>query len=173
MKRDSKALRLLGLTAAFAAFALVFAFLAVIQPPQKPVVHPLTSSDKSSVLALVNVERAKVGVPPLTQNANMNKAAQLKSDDMSVRDYQSHIIKGTDDVLTPEMSDLDYAQCSFVSENFYWGVDDSRDAASAMYWWMNSKPHHDAILDPKYTLTGIGISGTYKVVVVQHFCVAK
>jgi uncharacterized protein YkwD len=41
---------------------------------------------------------------------------------------------------------------------------------------MNSKPHHDAMLDGKYTLTGVAIAynQTNKWwVAVQHFCEVK
>jgi len=42
---------------------------------------------------------------------------------------------------------------------------------TAMQLWLNSLPHKSAILDSKYTYTGVGISGGK--VVVQWFCAAR
>jgi uncharacterized protein YkwD len=41
------------------------------------------------------------------------------------------------------------------------------DAKSAVNAWIASPPHHKAMIDPKYSLTGFGISG---IQIVEHFC---
>lgn len=62
--------------------------------------------------------------------------------------------------------------CNYSGENFvYAGAGNIHTAETSMNWWMNSPSHKQAILDPKYTLTGIGVS--HGNIVVQHFCVAK
>lgn len=57
--------------------------------------------------------------------------------------------------------------CSLSGKNF---ASDGGGIATetAMQLWLNSLPHKSAILDSKYTYTGVGISGGK--VVVQWFC---
>lgn len=75
----------------------------------------------------------------------------------------------TGKVLSPEMNELLVSACSKSSENIYWGRA-TNTTQGALNWWMNSKPHHDAILNSEYTLTGFGIAGNK---VVEHFCIAR
>lgn len=75
--------------------------------------------------------------------------------------------------MTPEISNIAYSVCSIVSENLYWRDAPDTTDRDALVGWMGSEPHRNAILDPRYTDTGIGIAGDDKKVVVQHFCIAK
>ena len=49
------------------------------QPKSKYDVGPV---DAGEILELVNIERARIGVAPLTNDENIHMSAQLKSDDM-------------------------------------------------------------------------------------------
>lgn len=140
---------------------------------KKAAMQKFVPPTKADVLKRVNDERAKVGVAPLVVNENLNTVAQWKAEDMVARNYTDHFLPGTKDVLIPEMTKLTYEQCSYGSENYSWSVGSDRTLDKIMSGWMGSKLHHDAILDPKYTLTGFGIAGTDKLIIVEHFCVAK
>lgn len=127
--------------------------------------------DAQEMLELVNAERKKVGVKPLTIDKNVQKSAQLKADDFAERDYYSHIVKGTKYTLTPEMAEYVNKSCSSSGENIN---GDNTSSQQAFDTWMDSKPHREAILDGKYTLTGFGVSlEDTDYFTVQHFCVAK
>ncbi len=131
--------------------------------------------DAQEMLELVNDERAKVGVAPLTLNTDVEKSAQLKADDFVNRDYYDHIVKGTKYTLTAEMGELVFAHCSSSSENIAADMLTSQEALYASNGWIVSTPHRKAILDPQYTYTGFGVSqeddGDYYIV--ERFCVAK
>ena len=123
-----------------------------------------------SILNAVNTERAKVGVAPLKLHPNLSKTAQMKADDMIARNYRGHYMPDTNQPLTEEMRRLQVAACTNASENLTWN-DSGTDTKQSIDWWLSSPPHKAAMLDPKYTYTGIGV-GDGKVVV-QHFCVAR
>lgn len=126
----------------------------------KPVDVPL-NADK--ILELVNAERQKVGVAPLSSDPRLVATAQARVDDMVARNYFAHR-----DPVTNENMVKALPYCTFNSENIGNSIDLSGDNnQDTVDWWMNSKPHHDAMLDAKYTLTGIAVNGHYSV---QHFC---
>lgn len=95
----------------------------------------------------------------------------MKAQDMFDKNYFSHTIPGTEYTLTSAMAKYTNDECVSSSENIYWGkATETNTTDSAVQWWMNSKPHKQAILNGDYTKTGFGISGSK---VVQHFCIAK
>lgn len=94
----------------------------------------------------------------------------MKADDMIVRNYRGHLMPDTNQPLTEEMRQLQAAVCVSASENLTWD-DNVTNTKQSMNSWLNSPSHKAAMLDPKYTYTGIGV-GDGKVVV-QHFCVAR
>jgi uncharacterized protein YkwD len=123
-----------------------------------------------TLLKRVNEERAKVGVAPLTLDPMLNQSAQWKADDMVKFDYRSHIKPGeTSNNGLDYLDSIDKANvCKIGSENLAW--DNSKSTLTtdnAVYWWMQSKLHHDAMLNPNYTITGFGINNW---AVVEHFC---
>lgn len=131
----------------------------------------LTPPTVQELLDAVNAERAKVGVAPLTLDTRLNTSAQVKADDMVATNDLDHVDANG-------KHGYEYAMeynpdCRVPSENYYWGTQDHKTAKSAIAWWMNSKPHHDAMLSPSYDTTGFGIVWGDKMVVVQHFCTVK
>lgn len=136
------------------------------QPKSKYDVGP---PDAQEILELVNQERARIGVAPLVMDENVQKSAQLKADDMEAKGYRQHIIPGTQYTLSKEMAYWVNKSCSKSSENISWRTDNIPGTSQDVFnGWMSSKPHREAIQDPKYTKTGIG---THKDIAVQHFCV--
>lgn len=125
---------------------------------------------RAQLLALVNAERAKSGVAPLTENPILDKSAQWKANDEVTYKYFGHVKPGT-----TGNDGLDYLEsigspCGYgnISENLAWVTNGSTETApAAVNWWMSSTPHRTAMLNPKYTLTGFGISHSG---VVEHFC---
>ena len=118
-----------------------------------------------TIFNLVNTERIKAGISPLMRDARLDASAQAKADDMTVNGYFNHIspITGKHGYeLIPK------GMCLQNGENIGLATDMAGDNNyDAVNWWMHSKPHHDAILNPKNMLTGIGVNGA---VSVQHFC---
>jgi uncharacterized protein YkwD len=116
------------------------------------------SADK--ILEQVNAERAKVGVAPLVSDPRLVATAQARADDMVARNYFSHR-----DPVTNENMVKDLPYCLFNSENISYHHASNE---SVITGWMGSKPHHDAMLDPRYTTTGIAVANNDAVV--QNFC---
>ncbi|MEU6061496.1 CAP domain-containing protein [Streptomyces sp. NPDC047097] len=105
----------------------------------------------AAVLKLVNAERAKAGLKPLTASAKLDSLAGAHSRDMAARGYFSH----TDpDGRTP----WDRAAAAGVSglsaENIARG---QADAEAVMASWMTSEGHRANILNPDYTTLGVGV----------------
>lgn len=118
---------------------------------------------------LTNQNRAAANVSELTVNSILEKAAQMKADDMASKGYFAH---NTPDGKTPWYW-LDQAGYKYVyaGENLAVNFNDSEDIERA---WMNSRGHFLNIMNPKYTEIGIATStGIYKgrqaVFVVQMF----
>lgn len=125
----------------------------------------------NKILELVNAERAKVGVAALVSDPRLVASAQAKADDMVANNYFAHYnpanneFAGNDYVMNPGL-------CVYASENIVWMkypnmLEDNQESVD---WWMNSPAHKEAMLSPKYSLTGIGIKDKR---VVQHFCQVK
>lgn len=117
------------------------------------------------MLALVNAERQKAGVAPLVVDTRITSVARAHSRDMFERRYFSHI--------DPEGLDagkrLEAAGIAFLvaGENLAYAP----DVATAHQGLMDSPGHRRNILDPQFTLLGIGIinSETYGIMVTQNF----
>lgn len=140
-----------------------------VQTAPTQVIQPPTTAE---LLTLVNAERAKNGVAPLTEDARLDASAQYKASDMAIRHYFSHF----DPVTGKDSHDMIFStgiNCVDSSENIVWNVDGKthkemdNTSLGSVNAWIASPPHHKAMIDAKYSLTGFGISGDY---VVEHFC---
>ena len=139
------------------------------QEQPEPSKYEVGPPDAQEILELVNQERTRIGVAPLIMDENVQKSAQLKADDMEAKGYRQHIIPGTQYTLSKEMAYWVNKSCSKSSENISWRTDNIPGTSQDVFnGWMSSKPHREAIQDPKYTKTGIG---THKDIAVQHFCI--
>jgi len=122
------------------------------------------SSDEQQMLDLVNRERAKKGVKPLTADSRLVKAARLKSQDMIDNDYFAH-----ESAKYGTPSELVAAQgvsYHYVGENLAM----SGTVEQAHRGLMGSPGHRQNILNPKYSRIGIGIiKGKRGVTVSQEF----
>jgi uncharacterized protein YkwD len=123
----------------------------------------------AEIIALTNQERAQNGVGQLTDNAELDAAAQAKAEDMATKGYFSHI---SPDGETPWqwITNAGY-QYQYAGENLAVRFINSSDVVNA---WMASPSHRANIVKPVYTDIGVGAAeGNYEgqpaTYVVQYF----
>lgn len=123
------------------------------------------STIEQQIINLVNQERKKVNLPPLTVNLELNAAAWLHTQDMvnisngyGPNTGMQHILLGTP---RPQVSDrLDAVGYDNWTSSFTWGENIAYGYASAqavMTGWMNSQGHRDNILNPNFTEIGVSV----------------
>ncbi|GFR34439.1 SafA/ExsA family spore coat assembly protein [Thermobrachium celere] len=127
---------------------------ALIYPGQKikiPVVE--TKAIESEVVRLVNIERAKVGLPALKENWQLSRIARYKSQDMINKNYFSHYSPTYGSPF--DMIESFGLKFSAAGENIAMG---QRTPQEVMNAWMNSPGHRSNILSPTYTEIGVGLA---------------
>ena len=133
----------------------------LIYPGQQiniPTVSSNVTAFESEVVRLVNQERAKQGLAPLTQDWQLSRVARYKSQDMKNLGYFSH--------TSPTYgSPFDMMKSFGISyrtagENIAKGYATPEAVVRA---WMNSPGHRANILNSSYTHIGVGYvaSGSY------------
>lgn len=103
------------------------------------------------ILNLVNAERKKAGVAPLTLSEELNRSATVKSKDMANQNYFSHT-SPTYGGLTQLLS-AQGIRYSYAGENIAMG---QRGPEAVMNAWMNSSGHRANILNSNFTQLGVG-----------------
>jgi uncharacterized YkwD family protein/spore coat assembly protein SafA len=115
-------------------------------------------SVEQQVVNLVNAERAKVGIKPLTSDWELARVAQFKSEDMRDNRYFDHNspLYGTPFQMMKSFG-IHYRS---AGENIAAG---QTTAESVMQAWMNSPGHKKNILSPDFTHIGVGYAkgGSY------------
>ena len=120
-----------------------------------PQLDQSVSSYESEVVRLVNAERAKYGLAPLSHNWELSRVARYKSQDMADKGYFSH--------NSPTFgSPFDMMKAFGISyrtagENIAKG---QRSPAAVVNAWMNSSGHRANILNSSYTQIGVGYVAT-------------
>ena len=104
----------------------------------------------SQIKSLIDAEREKQGLPKLTMNSLLSNAAQSHAEDMACNNLLSHC-----------GSDGSYVNTRIVAAGYSPSYSEEIIFASdspqvAFNWWMNDKPHRDAILNTKSIQMGIG-----------------
>jgi len=141
----------------FLGLLLVLLQLAV--PNISLVKEALYSTVFPSVLAeLTNVDRETKKLPSLTINPLLQKAAQLKANDMAEKSYFAHISpQGRTPWFWLRKVGYNYHN---AGENLAVRFLDSTNVNDA---WMNSTEHRNNILSSKYSEVGIATAkGIYK-----------
>lgn len=116
---------------------------------------PQVSSDvldyEAEVVRLVNEQRAKYGLQPLTVNWELSRVARYKSEDMARNRYFSH----TSPTYGSPFDMMRSFGISYRSagENIAYG---QRTPAAVVDAWMNSSGHRENILKTSYTQIGVG-----------------
>ena len=115
--------------------------------------QPRPSADMAGqILSLVNAERQRAGVAPLTLNGQLTTAAQRHGRDMANNNHYSHT--GTDGSSPGQRITAAGYSASHWGENIAWG---QASAAEVMRAWMNSPGHRQNILNPNYTELGASL----------------
>lgn len=121
------------------------------------------------VIRLTNEKRAEAGLPPVTFNESLSKAAREKGENMLANDYWAHVAP---DGTTPWkfFNDVGY-KYKYAGENL---ARDFSNAQSAVDAWMASPSHRENMLSSKYKEIGIAVvegdlSGADTTIIVQLF----
>lgn len=125
-------------------------------------VNPPTPDE---LLLAFNNERIKTGVSSVKLDPKLNISAQLKSNDMYQNKYFGHENPVTGKRGYTYVIDVG-VKCIEQGENITQNIG-INDTASTMRAWMNSKPHREAIQNPKFETVGFGIADNY---ITAHFC---
>lgn len=107
-----------------------------------------------SLIDLLNAERSRLSLRPLTVNATLTRAAQEHAERMARAGRLSHTFGGT---LGKRLTAANYPW-SRCGENIAWT---GGGASSAFWLWMGSRGHRENMLSAGYTEVGIGVSGPY------------
>ena len=121
------------------------------------------NSYEREVVRLVNLERAKVGLAALTEDAALTKTARMKSEDMRERGYFDH---NSPTYGTPfQLMKSQGVSYRTAGENIAMGYATPEAVVNA---WMHSPSHRANILSAAYTRIGVGFvkEGNYWT---QHF----
>ena len=115
----------------------------------------LTENNKleKQVVALVNQERAKIGLAPLKDNSQLANVARTKSADMAANNYFSHTSPTYGSPF--DMMKKFGITYNAAGENIAMG---QPTAASVMTGWMNSPGHKANILSANFTEIGVGVA---------------
>ena len=125
------------------------------KPEEKPEVTPGDnfSEYQQEVLRLVNVERQKVGVAPLSLDSSLSNVATVKSQDMIDKNYFDH---NSPTYGSPfDMMKQFGISYKAAGENIAYG---QQSPAEVMNSWMNSPGHRKNILSSDFTHLGVGIA---------------
>ncbi|MFZ5650609.1 MAG: CAP domain-containing protein [Bacillota bacterium] len=147
----------------------------VSDPPKHPVTNPGTqpgsgstaglTADEQRMLSLVNSERAKMGLSPLSANLKLTEVARVKARDMIANNYFSH--------TSPTYGSPFDMMRQFGITYHYAGENLAGAPAvdTAHTNLMNSPGHRANILKANYNEVGIGIisGGPYGKMFVQMF----
>lgn len=128
-------------------------------------------SFQQQILSLVNVERRKAGLQPVTLNSKLSQAAQNHTNDMVSKGYFSHN-SPTGSTMAMRVNAVGYVY-STIGENIAAG---GSTASATMTQWMNSPGHKANILSPKFRELGVGYApsnGQYRHYWTQVFGTAR
>lgn len=105
------------------------------------------------VIAIVNQERVKAGLAPLTYDEQISYAATQRSYEMAQNSYFEHA-RPDGRICFTVMKEYGIPYWN-AGENIAWG---QKTPEYVMYRWMNSPGHRANILRAEYTKIGVGIA---------------
>lgn len=101
------------------------------------------------VVQLVNAERAKEGLAPLTLNAKVSAAAQVRAKEI-VTSFSHTRPNGSSFATALKEQNISYRR---AGENIAWGQKSPEEVVNA---WMNSSGHRANIMNENFTSIGVG-----------------
>ncbi|MGW1863679.1 CAP domain-containing protein, partial [Streptomyces collinus] len=117
-----------------------------------PDATPTSSDAVDQVVALVNQQRATAGCGPVTEDPQLEKAAQGHSDDMAARNFFEHT--NPDGADPGQRITAAGYRWSTYGENIAKG---QQTPQSVMDSWMNSPGHRANILNCSFKNIGVGV----------------
>lgn len=109
------------------------------------------NQNEQKVVELVNQERTKRGLLPLTISTKVSQFAREKAEDMRDKNYFDHHSPTYGDPCDHmKNSGVNYSYCG---ENIAAGQQTPEEVMNA---WMSDAGHRDNILSPKYKYIGVG-----------------
>lgn len=158
-----------GLVIYILIFILLQVSFSIVNYTKPGVLGISASIDQKKLIELTNVERAKLGLSAVSESDALNKAAELKAQNMFSENYWAHFApsgKTPWDFMLGSGYRFTYAGEN-LAKNFY----KSEDVVSA---WMNSPTHRDNLLNSKYNDIGIAVvegtlNGQKTTLIVQMF----
>jgi len=117
---------------------------------------PSALADKESyLLKAINDQRAAAGIAPVKLSSALTELARSRSSDMATRNYFSHTTpEGTNFLSMLGSRSIPYKFAGeILARNNY---PDDQAAPTAISSYLNSAPHKAIIMDPRYTLVGVG-----------------
>ena len=154
---------------AIAALVAVLILVGSVPILRTSVLNSFSAIYAAVLVNLTNQNRTKSDIAELKVSPMLEKAAQMKADDMAAKGYFAH---NTPEGKTPwYWFDKAGYKYTYAGENLAVNFENSEDVETA---WMNSRGHFLNIMNPKFTEIGIATStGTYKgrtaIFVVQLF----
>ena len=116
-----------------------------------PMLDTSVRAYEQEVIRLTNLERAKYGLKPLTEDWELSRVARYKSQDMHDRRYFDH---NSPTYGTPfQMMKAFGLSYRSAGENIAMGY---RTPQAVVTGWMNSSGHRANILSSSYTKIGVG-----------------
>jgi Cysteine-rich secretory protein family len=108
-------------------------------------------------VALVNQERGRAGLPPVSKSPALDAIASIRAQQM-VRDGLTHVRPGSTVMALTQLLQRNRIAYRWDGENIYWmgGPPFDEAVASAQAWWMTSPEHRDNILGAHFGQVGIG-----------------
>jgi uncharacterized protein YkwD len=110
-----------------------------------------TENISETLVERINLERARIHLNPLTEDARLSKAAAQHSRDMARNDFFSH--RGFDGSMPEKRVRRQGYNWTYVSENVICGIEGSSEIVKK---WMASREHRNNILSPLAVHIGIG-----------------
>jgi len=140
------------------AMLVASAALALSTAPEMPLPTPLAAVNAARVATLTNDEREQEGLSALARNPLLDRAAQMKAEDMAAKGYYAHVSpEGITPMYWVEKAGYKYL---IIGENL---VVNRADAKQVVEAFMGSPGHKANILRKDFTEIGVGVAtGTYK-----------
>ncbi len=119
------------------------------------------------VLTLINIERARVGVAPLSWDPTLAGIAEDFACTMAAQDFFDHVNPANGEGPAERAIEGGY-EFFGIGENLAGG---QTTAAAAVEGWLDSPGHRDNLLSPEWRETGIGVrrGGSLRIYWVQEF----
>ena len=117
------------------------------------------SAAGDTITCLVNAERTKRGLKPLTRDSALGRAARRHAQNMVRRGFFSHVTPGGAD-LKDRLRDAGYGDGRSwrAAEALGWGTGSLATPNALIDEWLDSAPHRRILLDSGFRELGVGIA---------------